>query len=113
MTRAQEILEGVLSTLGHVAKTYGPGLGVAGAAAGLGASAALARKARNKKIKDAGYGKKLQYAKDKVTVARVKSAKALGLSKKRRQAVKAAKNRKQRLVNKGLHAFAQKVANED
>lgn len=113
MSRATEITEGVMSALGHVGKTYGGHLAVGGTAAALGTQAALAKHQRNKKIKDAGHGQKLQGAKDRLTLARVKSAKTLGLSKKRRQAVSDAKANKKRVINKGLHAHAQKIAAED
>jgi hypothetical protein len=113
MSRASNILEGIVSgTLGF-AKAHQAPLAIGGTAAGIGVQAALARKQRNKKIKDAGHGEKLQRAKDRVTVARVKNVKALGLSKKRRDAVKTAKSSRQKAVNKGLHAFGQKVAAED
>jgi hypothetical protein len=113
MSRASEILEGIVSGALHVGKTYGPTVGPALVAGGIGASAAMARHQRNKKIKDAGHGDKLQRAKDRVTVARVKNVKALGLSKKRRETVRTAKASRQKAVNKGLHAFGQKVAAED
>jgi hypothetical protein len=116
MSRAKEILhlaEGIVSGAMGFGKQYGGHLAVGGAAAGVGAQAAMAKHQRDKKIKDAGHGQNLQGAKDRLTLARVKSAKALGLSKKRRQAVQSAKANKKKVINKGLHSFAQKVASED
>jgi len=113
MSRAKRIIEGIFKAAGALGKQYGSHLAVGGAAAGIGTQAAIHKYQQNKKIKDAGHGQKLQKAKDRLTLARVKSAKTLGLSKKRRQAVQRAKTNKKRVINKGLHDFAKKTAAED
>ena len=113
MSRATEITEGVLKSVGGFTKQHGSALAIGGALAGVGTQAAMHKYQKNKKIKDAGHGQKLQKAKDRLTLARVKSAKTLGLSSKRRAEVQAAKANKKKVINKGLHAFAQKTAQED
>lgn len=113
MSRATNILEGIVSAVGHGLKTASPYLSVGGAAAGVGVQSAIAKHQREKKVKQAGYGDKLQRAKNMLTLARARAAKTGYLSKKRRQSVHRAKAHKKRIMNKGLHAFAQKTASED
>ena len=112
MSRARNILD-TYEGLADAAKKYGPGLAVAGSAAGLATQAALHKRQQQKKVAGSDYAKKAKYAKDRVTLTRVKSAKALGLSKKRRQAVSKAKAHQKKILNKALHSHAQKIAAED
>jgi hypothetical protein len=105
MSRAGDILKRV-DEIVPLIPAIGLGTGLATTAANIAYQSAAARKRREEKVKQAGLGKELSRAKTGVSAARSASVRQLGLSKQARQAVRTAKEKRQDVINRGLHKQA-------